>query len=176
MSAETWTIRQGEPKDAAVLAAFWRDQFVATFAHLYRPSDLAAFLAESYGEGQQSLQLRSRATEHRLAWRADALIGAIQLGPLGLPIDAGATPTLEVKRLYVDVEAKGAGLADALLSWAIARARERGAHALFLGVWRENARAHRFYARHGFRKVGEYLFAVGEARDEEDILRLDLAP
>jgi ribosomal protein S18 acetylase RimI-like enzyme len=61
-----------------------------------------------------------------------------------------------------------------MMDWAIDRARARGASRLYLGVWRENHRAQRFYARNGFVKVGEYHFPVGAQLDEEDIIVRDL--
>jgi ribosomal protein S18 acetylase RimI-like enzyme len=42
---------------------------------------------------------------------------------------------------------------------------------LWIGVWSENYGAQRLYGRHGFTKVGEYEFPVGEVRDREFILR-----
>jgi RimJ/RimL family protein N-acetyltransferase len=38
-------------------------------------------------------------------------------------------------------------------------------------VWSENLGAQRFYARHGFERVGTYAFPVGRVRDLEFILR-----
>ena len=49
--------------------------------------------------------------------------------------------------------------------------RRNGPQAIWIGVWSENLGAQRFYARHGYEKVGEYLYPVGEARDLEFILR-----
>jgi RimJ/RimL family protein N-acetyltransferase len=60
------------------------------------------------------------------------------------------------------------------LDWAIARAIARGATQFYLGVFSENHRAQRFYARNGFAKVGEYQFPVGAQMDDEDILLKDL--
>jgi RimJ/RimL family protein N-acetyltransferase len=38
-------------------------------------------------------------------------------------------------------------------------------------VWSQNHKAQKLYISAGFEKVGDYLFAVGETRDEEFILR-----
>jgi ribosomal protein S18 acetylase RimI-like enzyme len=74
-------------------------------------------------------------------------------------------------RLYLAAVAKGKGVADRLMEWTIAEARTLGADDLYLGVWSANERAQRFYRRHGFEIVGEYLFPVGEQMDEEYIMR-----
>jgi diamine N-acetyltransferase len=91
-----------------------------------------------------------------------------------VPIEAPQEPALELRRLYVVKEWHGRGVAAELMQWCLGEARAAGAAWLYLGVWRHNARAQRFYARYGLRKVGEYLFRVGTHLDEEDILRVDL--
>ncbi len=60
---------------------------------------------------------------------------------------------------------------DALLAEALAWLERDGPRALWISVWSENHGAQRFYARHGFLKVGEYEFPVGRVRDREFILR-----
>lgn len=170
-----WTLRDGGPEHAAALADFWRDRYVETFGDLYRPADLAAFVAASYSPAQQLAELLDQSGAHRLAFdAAGALIGAASVGPLKLPIYPGPARSFELYRLYVVDAAKGAGLADALMVWAMAQAAARATAKMYLGVFSENHRAKRFYARHGFVRVGGYEFIVGEARDAEDIMMRSL--
>lgn len=166
----TPVMRDATIADCAPLAGFWRDRFVETFAHLYRPDDLAAFLAASYSPAQQMAEILAAGVEHRLSVDGLSVLGACQIGPLGLPIDPGPAKSIELKRLYLVEAAKGQGIGQQLMDWAIERAVARGASRIYLGVWRHNERAQRFYARNGFAKVGEYFFPVGSALDEEDIL------
>lgn len=42
----TLSLRPATAADAPALAELGRDSFTAAFGHLYRPEDLAAFLAE----------------------------------------------------------------------------------------------------------------------------------
>jgi GNAT superfamily N-acetyltransferase len=91
--------------------------------------------------------------------------------PFGTPPEERA---YELKRLYLADAAKGGGVADALMHWACARAVGFGARVMYLGVWSENVRAQRFYARHGFVKCGAYQFPVGGTLDDEWIMRRTL--
>ena len=50
-------------------------------------------------------------------------------------------------------------------------AEQYGYPELYLGVYAENHAAQRFYQRHGFQKVGDYLFPVGRHRDLEFIYK-----
>jgi ribosomal protein S18 acetylase RimI-like enzyme len=166
--------RDAMPEDCDALSALMRETFVATFGHLYRAEDLEAFLAASYTPARQYAELIDPDVETRLAWRGSNAVGYAQIGPFKLPHDAGPAHALELYRLYVRVDVQGAGVAATLMAWAMDRMRQRGAAQAFLGVWCENARAQRFYARYGFEKVGSYQFPVGAQLDDEFILRAPL--
>jgi ribosomal protein S18 acetylase RimI-like enzyme len=168
------TYRDATRDDAAALADFWRDTFLATFGHLYASADARTFVARSYGADIQAAELGAPQARCRLAFDAGRLIGAAKVGAFKLPIAPEGARPLELHQLYVLEEAKGTGVAAALMDWAIATARGAGAEALYLGVYQQNVRAQRFYARFGFTIVGEYLFEVGEARDPEWIMRAAL--
>jgi ribosomal protein S18 acetylase RimI-like enzyme len=169
------TIRDGCAEDAATLAAFARDTFVAAFGHTYATDDLAAFLAETYAPAIQADELADPETTHLLAWDKDKdrLVGFAKFGAVKLPISA-ATTARELHRLYVDPERHGSGLGAALMRQAMAEMLKEGAQSVYLGVWSQNHGAQRFYGRFGFEIVGEYEFIVGAARDREFIMHATL--
>jgi GNAT superfamily N-acetyltransferase len=164
--------RDAGPADAALVADLCRRSFVETFGHLYRPEDLAAFLARMSEEAWRG-ELSDPAFDVRLAEAAGEAVAYAKLGPLALPVEP-AGPALELRQLYVLAPWQGAGIAPSLMDWLIRRARARGAGELFLSVWTENHRARLFYARYGFAYVGPYSFMVGDQADEDEIMRLTL--
>lgn len=169
--------RDAKAEDNAALAEFARNSFVDSFGHTYRPEDLARFLDESYSPQIQGRELADPQVETRLAMRGRKIVGYCQVRALGLPID-GVDPkdAIELRRLYLSPMVQGSGIADRMICWAFARARARGAKDVYLGVWSQNLRAQRFYARHGFRSAGSYGFKVGDQIDEELILRASAVP
>ncbi len=164
-------VRNAREEDAAGLAALARDTFVATFGHIYKPADLATFLAASYGADIQQAEILAPDRLTLVAEDGARLVAFAQAGPLGLPIDPGARRAAELKRLYLCPEFFGAGLADRLMAGVEAWARARAVEDIYLGVWALNARAQRFYRRHGFEIVGRYVFRVGAHEDDERIMR-----
>jgi ribosomal protein S18 acetylase RimI-like enzyme len=168
---ENVTYRDARLDDAEQLARVARDTFVDTFGRLYRSEDLQAFLAKTRSLDATMRYLADPATRHHLALEGDKIIGFADLGEFKLPYDPGQRRPTELHRLYLAAVAKGKGVADRLMEWTIAEARTLGADDLYLGVWSANERAQRFYRRHGFEIVGEYLFPVGEQMDEEYIMR-----
>lgn len=165
--------RRATPEDAPALAAFAARTFVETFGHLYPPEDLAAFLVEKYGAEIQRQEIEDPACRAWLAERDGALVGFAQAGPVSMEI-AHAETDRELYRLYVAEDAKGAGVAQALMQRVLDWARAQNAGALWLSVWENNARAQAFYRRYGFAHIGEHKFMVWQTADRDLIWRLEL--
>ena len=162
--------------DAEALCAMARRSFVETFGPLYRPADLAAFVDEKFGPAGLGAQIGDPRFAIRIACTDDGIIGFAKLGPVGLPPPAVAQGAIELHQFYVLREWHGLGIAAALMEWALATARASDKSAVYLGVYVDNLRARRFYARYGFVAIGEYLFPVGGHLDNELILHHAVIP
>ena len=169
-------IQLAEPADADAISAFAEASFKDTFAHLYDPADLAAFLADWNPPARVRAQIAD--PDHRIALvrgEGGAILGFIKMGPVDfdLPPDQPTDDAVELHQLYVAEAAKGTGVAAALMDWGIVWARAR-ASILYLSVFVENNRAQAFYRRYGFVDVGRNAFRVGNHIDEDRFFRLDL--
>ena len=165
--------RDGVPADAAALDRIFDVTFCDTFAHLYAPEDLEAFLG-GFGIADWEAQLADPAFAFRIAEEGAGAVGYVKLGPLlKLPIEPSG-PALLLDQLYVLKEHHGSGIASGLMDWAIDESRRRGAKELYLTVYIDNHRARRFYNRYGFEAVGRYDFMVGNHADEDVIMRKSL--
>jgi ribosomal protein S18 acetylase RimI-like enzyme len=169
------TFRDAVETDAQALAKIGGETFAETFGHLYPPADLKRYLDETYAVEQMAADLRDPEVEVRIAFSGRRMVAYCKIGPCKLPFDVGPAPALELHRVYVYQHGQGVGVGRILLSWAIERARQRGAKNLFLGVWEGNTRAIAMYESRGFEKVGAYKFKVGDTLDDEFIMRLKLA-
>ena len=164
-------IRQAGLGDAEALAAISRAAFVEAFGHIYSPADLRAFLDDSYALARTRRELTDPAVGAWLMEMAGTPIGYAVAGPCTLP-NADVTPACgELKRLYLLPPWQGGGRGSRLLETALAWLERDGPRRLWIGVFSENHGALRLYARFGFRKVGEHVFAVGNQRDREFTLR-----
>jgi ribosomal protein S18 acetylase RimI-like enzyme len=162
------TVRPATPHDAAATAALSRrvftDTFVDEFKIAYDPMELLAFLDKSHGEASILAKIADPAAEVWLAEANGELVGYASAGPMSLPHPNAKPGDRELYRLYVSAAFHGVGVAAALMEAIIDGVQ-------WLGVWSENFRAQRFYARYGFEKAGEYDYPVGRTIDREFILR-----
>jgi len=84
--------------------------------------------------------------------------------------------SIELSKFYLDLDRHGSGAAAALMTATLAEAAGTGAEFCWLGVNQENARAAKFYARHGFEVVGEKRFRVGDDWHDDHVRLRPLPP
>ena len=82
------------------------------------------------------------------------------------------TPSAELSKCYVRPGNHGTGLSSQLMTATIELARSRGAVALWLGVNEHNAKANRFYEKHGFARVGTKRFRLGDHWEDDYVREL----
>lgn len=171
------TLRPATPADVPELAKLASDAFAAAFGHLYKPEDLATFLAEYRTPDKFRQHLADPPTLVQVADEAGSLAGYCLI-VRGHKFDEQNEPRPErpvfLSQLYCAPAMTGRGLGAALLEWAISEARAWGADALQLSVFSENFGAQRFYQRYGFGKVADIDFWVGNHRDDEFLYELRL--
>ncbi len=161
-------LRPATSADIPALTRLGSDSFVAKFGQLYRPQDLAVFLAEAFTPEAIAAELANPQRHYCLAKMRGRLAGYCKLGLVcGFPDHARGERTIELKQLYTDPGLTGQGIGAALMDWALAEAQARGADEMQLSVWSGNHGAQKFYARYGFEKVADITFRVGSQLDEE---------
>jgi GNAT superfamily N-acetyltransferase len=164
-------IRRAGPADARTLSELGARTFTETFAHLYPPHDLEAFLAEAYGLERTKADLADLRKASWLVEQDGEPIGYALAGPCALPHPDVTPDCGELKRIYFVKGRQGGGLGKRLFADVMDWLQSGGPRNVWIGVWSENHGAQRFYERHGFARVGEYGFAVGGTVDHEFILR-----
>lgn len=164
-------IRRAVAVDAETLARVGVETFCETFEGLYNEGDLETYLAQAYDLDRTRADLADPAKASWLVEADGRAVGYATVGPCTLP-HADVTPSCgELKRIYVLKAWQGSGLAARLLDVTLRWLGRDGPRTIWLGVWSENIKAQRFYAKHGFTQVGSYDFHVGRQVDLEYIFR-----
>jgi diamine N-acetyltransferase len=83
--------------------------------------------------------------------------------------------SIELSKFYVLADSHGSGVAGTLMAATLKSAAATGAEFCWLGVNQQNARAARFYGKHGFVVVGTKRFLVG-AEWHDDHIRVRPLP
>jgi len=168
-------LRPASPADAPALARLGADTFVAAFGHLYRPDDLAAFLAEVHDEAAVAAEIAGAECTHRLVEADGGLVAFCKLRhPTKFMAHSDARDPIELAQLYALPGYTGRGVGAQLMDWALGHARAGGHDAVLLSVYADNFGAQRFYRRYGFAKIADITFKVGDHLDPEYLYALKL--
>lgn len=164
-----WSIRQANLADAKALSLVGGATFLETFAAVHTGAELVA-----HCEAEHSVLAYKRILGPDTdVWLTEIADTGAPMGYaiLSLPrLPGHRRGDLELKRIYLMSRLHGSGVGVALMDRVLARAQERGAERLVLGVYSANTRAIAFYRKAGFERIGEYQFFVGKTGYEDWIL------
>lgn len=166
------TIRRIELKDAAALSALSKITFYDTFTGTCTDEDMQHFLDDYFSLAQVKQEL---ADEKDCYFFIEA--DGKPAGYLRLKEDYSnfelikQWKALELKRIYIDKQYHGKGLAQQLMAFAENFAKENKYEVLWLGVWEHNNRAKKFYEKMGFKDSG-YMhdFPIGNTPQRDNWL------
>jgi ribosomal protein S18 acetylase RimI-like enzyme len=130
-------VRSAEVAEIDRLARLWYDGWHETHAPLSPPELTRLRTLESFCE-----RLKAALPNIRVA------------GPLGAPVGFCVLKGEELYQLFVSPEARGSGVAAALIANAEARLAESGVETAWLTCAIGNDRAARFYEKSGWRLAG----------------------
>lgn len=154
-------IRKADIIDASNLAKLQERTFRDTFTETNTAEDLNIHCTTHYSEAIQARELADPGIEVLVCEHEQRLVAYAQLRWGQPPACVNAARPAEIQRFYVSKEWHGKGLAQDLMTAAIARALQRGADQIWLGVWEHNPRAIAFYRKWGFDEVGDHIFPLG---------------
>ncbi len=156
------SIRNATAADAEALSAFAAKVFRDTFAPDNDPMDMDAYLSDAFTPEKQAEEIADGSCVCLIAEVGETLAGyallRIEAPDQG---DPSVARSVELQRFYVDHAWHGRGVAPALMTACIDTARARAGATMWLGVWERNARAIRFYQKHGFVDIGSKEFRLG---------------
>ena len=157
--------------DAALFSAFAERLFRETYQDGYDPADIDDYIAHAFSPMQQTLELNEPGARVLVLEDAEnGMLGYAHLRQTPPPAALAGRFALEISRFYVDRPWHGRGIARVLMSACIAEARSRGADALWLMVYQNNARAVAFYEKSGFRRSGTAQFKLGRRIDDDWVM------
>lgn len=160
--------------DLAVLKSVAETTFQHAFAVYNTKEDMEQYMAEAFAPERIKKELEDPDVAYYLAWIKDEIVGYIKLNTNEAQSDLKDPTSMELERIYVVPSWQNQGIGKFLLEEAILLARQAGKKFLWLGVWDQNHGAIRFYQRHGFTKFGTHDFYLGNDRQTDYLMRLDI--
>ena len=127
-------------------------------AHESELEELATLWYEAWRFGHEAVvpaELARRRTRERFRDRLQAALAEVRVaGPTGAPDGFSMLKGGELYQLFVGAQARGSGVAAALIADAEARLLDRGVETAWLTCAIGNERAARFYEKSGWHRAG----------------------
>lgn len=147
--------------DLESLLKLSRNTFIHSYAHLNDPENFQLYLNERFNINQLENEWNNPNSFFYGVYITNALVAYFKINFPPAQTDKKFPESIEIERIYVESSYKRKGLGSAMINYAESLAREHEFSQIWLGVWRKNPSAVKFYKNCGFRHEGEHIFKVG---------------
>jgi ribosomal protein S18 acetylase RimI-like enzyme len=152
-----------------------RQTFYETFADGNTEANMTQYLDEGFSIAKLTSELNNPNSSFYFATSDGAIIGYLKLNVGSAQTEMQDENPLEIERIYVLKAYQGQGVGQLLYDKAIEIARQMSAAYVWLGVWEKNPRAISFYKKNGFVAFDTHIFILGNDRQTDIMMRLEMA-
>jgi ribosomal protein S18 acetylase RimI-like enzyme len=161
----------GQCEELALLA---EKTFRESFQAMNDPDDFEDYIQKAFKPEQIRKELWTDDSDFYLLYQDGLLAGYFKTNICQAQTDIRDAEGMELERIYVLSEFQGNGLGRYMIEAAKEQALLLHKTYLWLGVWKENKDAVRFYQDNGFRIFGEHPYYIGNDRQMDWLMRYDL--
>lgn len=168
------TIRKATISDLDTIQNISIQTFTETFAAVNTHENIKNYIQESFNPEQLTSELSNPDSEFHLAVLGNETIGYLKLNFGNAQTEIYNGQAMEIHRIYVLKAFHGKNVGQLLIDEAIKIAKQSGADSIWLGVWEENQRALRFYAKNGFQAFDKHVFTLGNDEQTDLLMQLEI--
>ena len=142
-----------------------RDMSIRTFRDTYEAynteEDMAHHIDSVFHPDRFMEEIADDRIGYHIGYLGDVPVGYIRVNLAGAQTDVNDPQSLELERIYVLRNFQGRKFGDQFVAKTFDLARDAGLDYVWLGVWKKNEKAIRFYERMGFIIFGTHDFILG---------------
>lgn len=163
------------PKEVIQLQHISKETFSQTFAEINTEENMNKYLNESFSVEQLESELGNKHSHFYFAKLDDQIIAYMKLNTGKAQKEDLGEKSLEIERIYVLKDFLGKKVGQVLYNKAIEVAQNKTMDFVWLGVWEKNSRAIAFYTKNGFIQFDQHDFMLGDDRQIDLLMKLNLA-
>jgi ribosomal protein S18 acetylase RimI-like enzyme len=151
-----------------------RQTFIETFSEVNTENNLNKYLDESFNISRLTSEIQNLNSEFYFAVIDAKVVGYLKINCGDAQTELKTDNTLELERIYVLNEFHGKKVGQILFNKALQIAEQRKVDYLWLGVWEENHKALKFYAKNGFTAFNKHVFRLGDDTQTDIMMKLQI--
>lgn len=171
---ENLDIRRVTVNEIIQLQIISRQTFLETFSAVNDQKDMRKYLEESLSLEKLTTELKNENSEFYFALTNSNIVGYLKLNVGDSQTELKDNKAVEIERIYVLQEFHGKKVGHLLYEKAIQVAKQRSAQYVWLGVWEENNKAIAFYKKNGFIEFDKHIFRLGNDKQTDIMMKLQL--
>ena len=161
-------------EDLDDLVQISRQTFTAAFSDQNNPDDFEKHLNSALSASTLQSELKNPHSHFYFVFLQEQLVGYFKYNETEAQTDLKDPCALELERIYILFDYQKRGIGRAVINWVGDKAREASKDYLWLGVWEKNPGAIAFYESLGFEKFGKHPFYIGDDKQMDWLMRLNL--
>jgi len=170
----TGIIFKAGPGDTVAVARIGRETFYETWRPVNTEEDMQVYLAEAFAEKRIAEELVNEKNTFLVAKAGPEVVGYAKLRRDRTHETFAKEQAIELERIYVACNYQDRKIGQALMDECLSIARKEGYAWFWLGVNIDNVKAIAFYKRYGFEIFGRKQFRLGNAVDDDYLMKLKL--
>lgn len=160
--------------DVDVLTKISRDTFRAAFEKDNDPNDFKDYMDFAFSKEKLLSELKNPNSSFSFVFDAETLVGYFKVNEKEAQTDINDRGSFELERIYVVQSYQGKQIGGWMLDNIVELAKKGAKAYIWLGVWERNIRAIKFYRKRGFKQFGTHPYFIGNDKQTDWLLRLDL--
>lgn len=152
--------------------------FRETFENENTEEDMNNYCKENFNYDKISEEINNKNSKYFVAeveiGNTKKVAGYMKVNFFGSQTEENYENSLELQRIYVLKAYKNQGIGKTFMENAIKLAKENNLEYVWLGVWEHNYKAIEFYKNKGFEKFGEHIFILGDDKQIDYLMKLNL--
>ena len=148
--------------------------FKETFEEVNTEEDMQKYLDENLSIEKLKTELENVNSEFYFAENNGEILGYLKLNFKDAQTEKLEENHFEIERIYVLKAFLGQKIGQILFNKAIEIGREKNLEYVWLGVWKENHRAIRFYEKNDFEIFGKHDFVLGEDVQTDLLMKMKI--
>jgi ribosomal protein S18 acetylase RimI-like enzyme len=143
--------------------------FAQSYQHLNTKANFEWYIKRAFTVEKLLSELQNDISFFYFIMAKENIIGYLKLNIEDSQTEKHCEDSLEVERIYLDVNYKRKGIGSKMIQFVKDKAKQYSKSKIWLGVWEKNPSAILFYQNQGFVNSGSHIFKFGD-EDQIDII------